>query len=71
MATKEKAKKNPFSAIAKFFRETKAEFKKVIWPTRKQLINNSIVVIVTIIAAGLFVGALDIVLNEIVKLTLI
>lgn len=71
MATNEKAKKKPFSAIAKFFRETKAEFKKVIWPTKKQLINNSIVVIVTIIAAGIFVCALDVVFDWIVKLVLL
>ena len=73
MAKSEKAKtkKNPFSAIAKFFRETKAEFKKVVKKKKKQLINNSIVVIASIIASGIFVGVVDIILNQIVKNTLL
>ncbi|HKM32107.1 MAG TPA: preprotein translocase subunit SecE [Oscillospiraceae bacterium] len=51
----------------RFFRESKAEFKKVVWPSRKQVINNTIVVIVTMIIVGLFIWGLDAVLGFLVK----
>lgn len=38
--------------ISKFFKEIRAELKKVIWPTRQQLVNYTLVVF----AACLFVG---------------
>lgn len=66
MATK--SKKNIFSSIAKWFREAKAEFKKVVWPTKKQLINHTLVVISFIIVTGIFVILLDMGLSAIVKL---
>ena len=31
-----------FSGIAKYFRDTRSEMKKVVWPSRKQVINNTI-----------------------------
>ena len=41
----------------KFFKEFKAELKRVSWPTRKQLVNNTIAVvsIVVIVAVIVFV----------------
>ena len=36
--------KNWFKGIGKFFRDTKSELKKVVWPSKSQIINNSIVV---------------------------
>lgn len=43
----------------KFFNDTVAELKKVTWPTRKQTINLTIIVIIVSIAVGLFLGAID------------
>ena len=53
MAKKEKDPKNK----KHFFKDFKAELKKVIWPTPKQLINNTtaVVVITVVIAAIVFV----------------
>lgn len=51
----------------RFFRESKAEFKKVVWPSKKQVINNTIVVILTMIVVGLFIWGLDAVLGFLVK----
>jgi len=53
MANKEKDPKNK----KHFFKDFKAELKKVIWPTPKQLINNTtaVVVITVVIAAIVFV----------------
>ena len=48
-----------FAKIAKFFRELKAEIKKVIWPTKKQLINNTTVVVACILVIGIAIWVLD------------
>lgn len=40
--------------LVRFFREIKSELKKVVWLTRKQLVNNT----VTVLAACLFIGGL-------------
>ncbi len=54
-----KAKKNIFSSIGKFFKETRSEMKKVTWPTKDQLIRQTIVVVVSIIVIGLVIFGLD------------
>ena len=46
--------------IAKWFRELVSEGKKVVWPTGKQVINNTWVVILCILLVGVFVWVLDI-----------
>ncbi len=45
--------------FVKFFKDAKSEFKKVVWPTPKSTTNNTIVVIVVCLAAGLFVFGID------------
>lgn len=46
--------------IAKFFREAKSELKKVSWPDKKQLIHNTIVILVFILIATAILSVLDI-----------
>ncbi len=45
--------------IAKFFKDLKAEVKKIVWPTRKQVLNNTVVVLIAMAASGLFIFAVD------------
>jgi preprotein translocase subunit SecE len=52
--------KNIFNKINNFIKEAIAELKKVIWPTKKDLKNSTIVVISTIIIASIFIGLVDI-----------
>lgn len=52
--------KNIFNKINNFIKEAIAELKKVIWPTKKELKNSTIVVITTIIIASIFIGLVDI-----------
>ena len=47
------------SGIAKHFRDTRSEMKKVVWPSRKQIINNTIVVCVVVLISALVVLLLD------------
>lgn len=59
-ATKKKDKKpNIFARIAKYFRECKAEVKKITWPAPKSVFKNLGVVLVIMIVMGLFIFALD------------
>jgi len=45
--------------IKKFIRDYRSEMKKIVWPTRTQVIQNTGVVLVAIIFIALIVGALD------------
>ena len=53
------AKKNIFGGLIKYFKEVRAEFKKVIWPSFKQIRNNTGIVIVMVLLVGLIIGLLD------------
>lgn len=53
-------KKNSFGARAKkYLSDCKAELKKVTWPTKQQLIRNSIVIIVFIAMITVILSVLD------------
>lgn len=54
--------------IAKFFRDCKAEVKKIVWPTPKSVFKNTGVVLVTIIVIGLFIFGLDTLLMNLLGL---
>ena len=48
-----------------FFKDFKAELKKVIWPTPKQVVNNTIAVITIVLITAVIVFALDFVFKAI------
>ncbi|MER7893483.1 preprotein translocase subunit SecE [Micromonospora sp. NPDC048909] len=48
-----------FGRIARFFREVVAELRKVIWPTRKELLTYTAVVVVFVAVMLTIVGVLD------------
>lgn len=48
-----------------FLKDVKAELKKVIWPTPKQLLNNTLAVIVSVIIIGAIVFLLDLCFEKI------
>ena len=52
--------------FALFLRQVVAELRKVIWPTRKELIAYTIVVVVFVIAMAGIVAALDYVFTQVV-----
>ena len=55
MAKQEKEKNNQ----KHFWRDFKAELKKVIWPTKKQLANNTLVVVAMVLVTTVIVLILD------------
>ena len=50
-----------------FLREVKVELKKVTWPTRKQTIGSTIVVIILVMIISLFLGVVDIGLSGLLR----
>lgn len=60
---KEEKKLNNSKKVKKenkhFFKDFKAELKKVIWPTPKQLVNNTVAVITIVLITAAIVFALD------------
>ena len=51
-----------------FFRETLNELKKVIWPTKNEVIRLTGVVLIVSIIVGLYVGGLDFIFTKILAL---
>ncbi len=50
--------------VMQFVKEAKAELKKVSWPSRRELIESTMVVIVTVLAIAIFVGVIDLGLSK-------
>jgi len=67
-ATKDKKPKT--HKISKFFKDLRSEFKKVIWPTKKQVINNTGVVLVTMVISSIFIWGFDTIFSQLLKLAL-
>jgi preprotein translocase subunit SecE len=55
-AKKKAKRRNPF---ARWFREMKSELKKVVWPTPKQIVNNTLVSLAVMAASAVVVWGLD------------
>jgi preprotein translocase subunit SecE len=55
--------KETWEKIVQFFREVKVEIKKVTWPTRKETIASTVLVLVTTFIIGAFLGIVDFILS--------
>lgn len=61
MADTNLAKKQGFGTRAKrFFKESKAELKKVTWPSKEQLMHNTGIIIVFIAIITIILSVLDV-----------
>ena len=58
MANKKKPE-GRLAKIRKFFRDVASEFRKIVWPSRKQVWNNTVIVLVTMLIFAIFIWALD------------
>lgn len=48
-----------------FFKDMKSELKKVVWPTKRQVINNTLLVVALVIVVSLIVLGIDLVLKNV------
>lgn len=64
-ASKSKNEKPGMIARAKaYLRSVKSEMKRVVWPSKQELINYSIAVCASLVVVGLVIAALDFVIGE-------
>ena len=59
-----------FQKIIRFLSEAKVELKRVTWPTPKQTLASTTVVIVIVFIIAIFLGIIDFVLAKLVKFIL-
>ena len=52
-------KTNQQNGIARFYRETIGELRKVSWPTREEALNLTMLVIVVLIVMAILLGSVD------------
>jgi preprotein translocase subunit SecE len=58
------------NAIVKLFRETRSELRKVVWPTRDEVVRLTLVVLAVSIVIGIFLGFADIIFSALYTLLL-
>ncbi len=52
------------SRVSKFVDDVKSEFGKIVWPTKKQTIGSTIVVVVLVTLISVYLGAVDLFLGK-------
>lgn len=57
--TEKKDKPGFFQRIGRWLREMKSELKKVQWPTKKQTVNNTLIVIACVLVVGVAIWLFD------------
>ncbi|MEP6751715.1 MAG: preprotein translocase subunit SecE [Candidatus Dormiibacterota bacterium] len=67
VSTKRRAESAPSFNVVRFLREVYDELRKVVWPTWGELYRYTLVVIVTVIVIGGFIGGVDYILAEVAK----
>lgn len=60
----------PENRFVQFYRETSAELRKVVWPTRDQAVNLTIIVVAVVAAMSLFLGGVDALLTQLFRIIL-
>ena len=59
-----------FEKIKQFLREFRIEMKKVAWPTRKEIVASTGVVLVVVLLVSFYLGAADLVFSKLLRLML-
>ncbi len=59
-----------FEKIKQFLREFRIEMKKVSWPSRKEIVASTGVVLVVVMLISLYLGAADLLFSKLLKFML-
>ena len=67
---KKPAAKKPgvFKRIWTFIKGMRSELKKVTWPSFRQVVNNTLVVLAVVVGSGVFIGLVDLLFKELMHL---
>ena len=63
-------KKSFFSKVTHFFKDLRGEIKKVVWPSKKQVKNNTLVVLAFMAVTAVFIWLLDFIMVTVIRLVL-
>lgn len=55
----EKSGKKKPGKIAKWFKDLRSEFKKVVWPSKKTVVDNTAIVLAVVIFSAVLIGLMD------------
>ena len=58
------AKPGLITRAKKYLGSIRSEMKRVVWPSKKELINYSVAVVVSLVVVGIVIAALDVVIGE-------
>lgn len=61
---------NVFTKMGQFLNEVKLELKKVSWSTREELKDSTIVVLVSIVILGAFIGLFDFIMSKVISMVI-
>ena len=56
------------SGIKRLFKDSKGEMKKIVWPSKKTVLNNTGIVIIVLAAFSVGIGVIDFIFNALVSL---
>ncbi len=59
-----------WNTARQYLREVVFELKKVVWPSRKETIGSTAVVLVIVAISGVFLGIVDLILSRLVRLVI-
>lgn len=56
-----------FEKVVQFVKEVQIELKKVVWPTRKDTIASTTVVLILVIIIAIYLGLVDLGLSRVIR----
>jgi len=59
-----------FSKIKNFFKEVKIELKKVVFPSKGEVIGSTKIVVVLVLIVAVFLGMIDMLLSKIIGMVI-
>ncbi len=60
---KEEKKPGIFSGLKRSVSDLRGELKKVVWPSKSQVINNTGIVLAMVLLSSVVIGVFDLILN--------
>ncbi len=65
--SEKKSQPSAFDRFGRWLRELKSELKKVQWPSKKQTVNNTVIVIACVLVVGVFIWLFDFVAGGLIN----
>jgi len=54
--------------LIKYIKDSMIEMKKVTWPSRKEALNYTVLIVIITIAVAIFLGSLDFIFSKILEI---